>query len=62
MTKPKIDTKVLANNLLFLYGEYEKKNISYKPILEEVKELYYLTHTGKTYEDYLKSKERGNEE
>ena len=43
----------IKQELLNLYEDYEKRRIGKYEIQNYVRDLYYLEHTGKTYDDWL---------
>ena len=55
--KKTYDNQEVIDQLLFLYKDYENKIIQHFPIMDCVRDLYYLENTSLTYDDWLEAKQ-----
>ncbi len=60
MTKNKkpYDNQEVIDQLLFLYKDYENKIIRHFPIMDYVRDLYYLEYTSLTYKEWCKAEKK----
>jgi len=52
--KTNYQNQEVIDRLLYLYGEYESKVIRHFPVMDTVRDLYYLYHTQMTYDEWVK--------
>ena len=56
--KTNYQNQEVIDRLLYLYGDYENKIIRHFPIMDTVRDLYYLYATDMTYEEWVKDEEQ----
>ena len=56
--KTNYQNQEVIDRLLYLYGEYESKVIRHFPVMDTVRDLYYLYHTKMTYDEWVKEEDK----
>ena len=52
------DNQKVIDELLNLYRDYEKKRIRHFPIMDCVRDLYYLEHTSLTFKEWCEARDK----